>query len=903
MSVAAPPSGRNPRPGNSPPPPGRASRSGGGFESVIESRIEEACRALWWSELTRSILAILLTLAAVLLGWVLIDQWVVSAGRGLRLAVFAAAVGWAGWYVWRRIVPLMRSRVRPEYAARSLERDLPEMRQELTSYVTLRDGELPGLSNTVVRSIGARAAHRLRLHESLPLEATGTLRWWIATAAILALLVVYAAWSPKNTFQSASRLAAPLASIDPARRVSIRDVEPGDTDATAGRSLDVSARVDGLAEGESVWCHWVVSGRRESRELSREESTGRFSTRVELEHTATGTVLYRIEAGDAVAGPYRWQLADVPVVALQSVHYQPPDYTRREDHTSSSGSITAIDGTRVTVRATTNRPVDQATLELNPREVGGEIRATAGAKEMELGPERRSLEITFPLRSHRNRAAAVKLQSYRVRVTDPAGQSNPEPIVYPIRVIDDLVPDVAIVVPKQTPKKIPIDAQQVIEIHASDPDFGLTEVGLEIRRGIDVIARSRLWSDAEGARGNQVTDYRFRPTAHGLRPGDVVEIRANATDNRASEIDPRIEPNTSWTDPVELRIVRGDPMSDTVKGDDGLSTPENAEQAADNQNASQSDSAGEPAGSGGAKSGGGSQPSESAADAGDSSSEGQSEGQSGEGQSGQGQSGDGSQSSAESTSGQSGGSSGDGSGESAEAASPQGGGESSAGESQRSQSPGSDQTPSGGGGEASAEQSGGQNPAAPDGTGDRSAAEPSGAGGTESSGNAAAADSPASASDGRPPEGGASPRGGQSGGSDESRPPEHPGEAFERIKEYLDEKQQSQPGDGGDAADSGDGGKASEGANGSPSGDARPDTGEPSDPDDGAAEREPQGAGGERPDGDREAAGDRGGTGGDQASDQKSAESKSGEEKSGSGQSAGPDSGGLGSDKRDRAGG
>ena len=80
----------------------------------------------------------------------------------------------------------------------------------MTSYVTLRgDGDTEGLRSRVVRSIGAATAGRLRAYDELPEEATGTIRWWVATAIALALLVGSAAFSPKNSLQSAARLAAP----------------------------------------------------------------------------------------------------------------------------------------------------------------------------------------------------------------------------------------------------------------------------------------------------------------------------------------------------------------------------------------------------------------------------------------------------------------------------------------------------------------------------------------------------------------------------------------------------------------------------------------------------------------------------------------------------------------------
>ena len=222
---------------------------------------------------------VIATMGFVLL-WVVIDQWVYSPGMGIRTALFSVLVISLGWYLWRRVVPLLGSSVRPEYAARALERDLPDLRHSLTSYVTLRgDRVTGGLRSRVVRSIGAATAGKLKAHDELPAEATGTLRWWIATAVTLALLVAYGAASPKNSLQSAARLAAPLASIDPARRVSIKDVQPGDTEAIAGRSLQVSAEIRGLGDDEEAICSWDTAAGRQQVVLEQASSGRRLQWR------------------------------------------------------------------------------------------------------------------------------------------------------------------------------------------------------------------------------------------------------------------------------------------------------------------------------------------------------------------------------------------------------------------------------------------------------------------------------------------------------------------------------------------------------------------------------------------------------------------------------------------------
>ena len=218
----------------------------------------------------------------------------------------------------------------------------PDLRQSLTSYVTLREQPAAaGLRSRVVRSIGAATAGRLKTYDELPTEATGTLRWWIAAAAGFAVLVAYTAISPKSSFQSAARLAAPLAAIDAPRRVSIRNVLPGDTDAIAGRAVAVSAVIDGLKTSETPVCRWRLPSEDREAAMRWDEADRRFHGEIDLPYSVSGNVPYTIIGGDAQAGPFYLKVEDLPAVALQSVQYTPPAYTAQKPHATSSGAITA----------------------------------------------------------------------------------------------------------------------------------------------------------------------------------------------------------------------------------------------------------------------------------------------------------------------------------------------------------------------------------------------------------------------------------------------------------------------------------------------------------------------------------------------------------------------------------
>ncbi|MGB0758729.1 MAG: hypothetical protein ACPGPS_04320, partial [Rubripirellula sp.] len=545
-----------------PPPPAPPSPTRGpqnksnGAEQLINERIEDARRSLWWAELIRTGLKLAIITILAVFGWLVIDQWIYSPNVAVRCLIFLSLLGVGSWYIKRRVLPLFGSSVCPDYAARALEKNLPELRHSLTSYVTLsQEARKSDLQTRVVRSMGSLAAGRLKNHDDLPEEAVGNFRWWIATAVAFAVLLGYSVASPKNAWRSVQRLAVPVANIAPAQRVTITEVLPGDMEAVAGRKVEIAASVMGLRDEESVTCQWDLPSGRETLELTFDADSNRFIGELPLPHTASGVIPYTITAGDATAGPFRLRVQDLPVVALESVRYQPPQYTGEAPHTSSSGSIAGLAGTQVRILATTNRPVSKARIEFNPRVRGDRVQATAGAKDMKIGEDETTLSFAFTLLTAAGRSAAVEQDSYRIVVQDSTGQGNSEPIVYPIRIVPDLPPEVSITMPFQSPKEVPIDAQQVIEIHASDPDYGLKHVGLEIRSSVNLIAEPVLWSHLSGKRGNQVSEYRFRPAEHNLPIGSTVQIVAVATDNRSSDATVKLEPNVTRSDPIEIKIT------------------------------------------------------------------------------------------------------------------------------------------------------------------------------------------------------------------------------------------------------------------------------------------------------------------------------------------------------------
>jgi hypothetical protein len=752
-------------------------------EQFVISRIEAAQSALWRAELTRRVLTLVIAGMAALLAWFVLDQWIVPLGTLGRSLIVLFVLLAVAVYGYLRLWPVMSLQISEDYAARALERDHPELGHSLSSYVSLRrqreiypGGQLTRgqLAQRVVQSIGTSVATKLKQVDAPPTEATGLMSWWAAVIAMLAALAIYSFVSPKNSFQSAARLLQPLSNLEAPRRIEISDVKPGDCETLAGRGLEVVATVHNLREDEPVYFQWETADRQAS-EKGSEESTpssrqirllpiddslanrDRFAATIAISHHAHGTRKYRIVAGDATAGPFNVAIRDTPVVQIREIIYEPPAYTGEPIRTSRTGAIKGVDGTSVQMIASVNRPITRARIEFNPRQIGPNIQSTAGSSEMEISGDGLSATHSFKLRTRTG--GAIALQDYRIVVWDDADQSNADPIVYPIEVIEDLPPEITIVVPQRSPKDVPINAQQMIEIHAADVDYGLAQIEIEVRRGIDLVTRATLFKDPLGKKGNQVVEYQFRPSrmviatatgrrTSGLNVGDEVELVAIATDNRFDESDETIVPGVTKTPPVRLKITAAD------------------EQAGEGQQGEGQQGEGQ-----------------------------QGEGQQGEGQQGKGQQGKGQQGEGQQGEGQQGkGQQGEGQqGEGQQGKGQQGKGQQGKGQQGEGQQ--------GEGQEGDREQSqGGNGSSESEPTGDPSNGTSEGQPSENSANNERASDTPRADQDQTKPSTGdqsgksAGTNSGQSNAPKSESPPQDDAEAFERIQDYLNKNQQEKQG-------------------------------------------------------------------------------------------------------------
>ncbi len=540
----------------------------------------------------------LMTLAAACLGLlmllVLFDHWVGDLGLWGRCAGLAALIGVVAYFLVRRVVPEMLRSINPAYAAVLAERSEPALKSSLINFVMLRP-KRDHLREVVYREVEQQAAQRLSQVElESAVDQTPLIRVCLALLLTLCVFAGYTFMSPKSPFQTLARIFRPLGDIARPTRVQIGDVKPGDVSVYAGRHVAVSAVVDRPDDPADVWLIYSTpDGQFSDRRLPM------FLDESGLRHTGSlpegsqgieRDIDYRIVSGDAVAGPFRIRVSPSPTIFVEEIRYEPPAYTGlAAETTRDGGDIRGVEGTRVTVVARANQDIRHARIEFDP-DLAGNDRPLADTRRT-MKHEGRTATATFVLELKEDRKTPLH-QAYQLRFTSQDGQTNEECVPYPIVVMPDLPPLVDILMPDRLRVRVPIDARQLIQLRALDPDYGLADVRLQAVVNNTKLLDEPLLTDAP-AQGARRLEYVFRPQALGLKVGDVVLYRGQAKDTRRDALDSAAAANSAITPWHAVQVVARDAPGGSSAKQPGLSPDEPPGDTGDDSEDSSGDQAAE----------------------------------------------------------------------------------------------------------------------------------------------------------------------------------------------------------------------------------------------------------------------------------------------------------------------
>ncbi|MCA9235731.1 MAG: hypothetical protein KDA44_09675 [Planctomycetales bacterium] len=542
MSTAAPP-----------PAPPRATAA---HRQFVDEQIERTRRSLRWTDFATSAIGLLTALLIFLLAAAILDHWVFRGGLSvpLRGGLFAVLVAGGAWYGWRTLAPLLRP-INPAYAAQTIERHAPSLKNSLLNLLMFRSGR-QRMSPKVYDAIEQQAAERLALSDvddAVDKSAALHKGYLLLGAAVLCAL--YAVLSPKNLATSASRVMLPWAEIAAPSRVQILDVVPGDGETARGDVVKISATVTGARADEPVTLHYrsiaddgAASAPEQSLELhatGEPDAVGRWQFDGQLPPPgARGASLglqepleYWIEAGDGRTRRYHIDLFSKPTIVVQQVRYEPPAYTGLPTTEAvNTGDIGGLEGTQVTISALANRPIRAAHIDFDAdgtRDI-----------EMKLDGDRATGTFKLALRDDRR---TPRHKSYVLRFTGEDDRSNEDPARYHIEVTADYPPTVEITAPTDAVKTVAVNEAVPISVVARDLDFALSSVRLEGEVDGQRIELGRLLETRH--EGRFQGSLSFTPAEARLKPGQVLEYWAVAQDNRT----PRA--NDTQSDRQRLRIA------------------------------------------------------------------------------------------------------------------------------------------------------------------------------------------------------------------------------------------------------------------------------------------------------------------------------------------------------------
>jgi hypothetical protein len=420
---------------------------------------------------------------------------------GVWSILFLAVLAWRGFRVLWPIPSLRRT-------ARGLERTYPILRDDVTNTIllieqTASDEVTDRSSLALIRAQLRRSVERVAaIRPADAVTAKGSLRRLALLVPLILTLVMVLIIDSPLVGRALALLSHPLSAIPSAPVI----ITLGQKDSFV------------VARGTAVALRFIVAGQGpeklyvivwpDGKEASRAPLTrGPGNTYSHVIESASLSFRYQAATGRGDLSPLGTvRVVDPPDLESLKISLTPPPYTGLAAMTQSDGRITALNGTVAKL----------------------DIRATKEISEGQivLGEQNR-YPLTVDGRHLSGSLLLLQPGTYRIGLKDTLGFSNPEPVVYEIRVIPDKFPDVVISAPVAD-MEITGDETMPVTYSAND-DFGLTAIRLVYQvRGEE---RRIVLPSAAGRRSTGPDTYKWDLSTLALLPGENVTFRIEAEDN------------------------------------------------------------------------------------------------------------------------------------------------------------------------------------------------------------------------------------------------------------------------------------------------------------------------------------------------------------------------------------
>jgi hypothetical protein len=438
------------------------------YEALFEQQLRRAVGRVRFLD----VMAALLTLAAGTLLYALLviglDRWLILSGGARQFALIFYLIVAAAFVGYCIVRPFLRT-VNPYYAAKRLERTIPEAKNSVVNWLDLRDLELPG---AIRSAVGQRAAHdaaRADMDAAISGRRAAWAGGWTG-ALFVALLVTLGIMGPSQFWSLLGRAFGPFSAGGIRTRTQIELRQPqGDAVVPVGNSVAFAAVITGKVpaanrpDAPRLLFRYRQADPYEERPLELERESD-YATTLPA-NQVHGGFWYKIAAGDAETEEYQVRVRATALIEKIDVEYHYREYLGWKNQIVSDPNISAVRGTEVVVTAHANRPVRTAQCNIFGKEdykltVPGElVPGTANVVQFKFTLERDGF--------------------YRIAFTSTDGESYPEHVPYSIEALPDRPPNVKLTKPGAD---VTLPANGLLQLEGSaDDDLGVASMTLRMQ--------------------------------------------------------------------------------------------------------------------------------------------------------------------------------------------------------------------------------------------------------------------------------------------------------------------------------------------------------------------------------------------------------------------------------------
>ncbi len=457
--------------------------------------------------------------AAAVLALLLVPAYALGARDPVfRWLLTLGGLGGIAFVLLRHVIPplyhltIRRNQPTLDRVALQIGGRMPQMRDELSNALQIvREAEAQeSPSKDLAWAAFWQIAERVEpIHFEKALDTSRLKQRGVAALGLTAVAVLLLMLFPPRFHHAMEMFLAPWK--DPfASRIRF-EISPENAEILAGESVQIRARVFGIQPRKTLLRVSYQNGKIKETFPLRRDGDGSFSHRLE---NVTEPFAYRVQADGYISPSFEIRVIDLPDVRNLQLTVRPPRYTQLPEQTlePNVGNLQVLPGTRVKVEVQTNKSVERAGL----------VFANGDTLFLQQDGE-----------GYSGRFRVSRENTYFVTLQDERGHSNPNPIKYQIKLVQDQNPVVQIVFPGED---VDIDESMRVRLGiVGEDDYGFSDLILHyvLYRGgplpMEDSGAVRIPFQAE--QGRLQAEYDWDLAALDLLPEDVVAYHAVLYDN------------------------------------------------------------------------------------------------------------------------------------------------------------------------------------------------------------------------------------------------------------------------------------------------------------------------------------------------------------------------------------